>query len=742
MAASAGAREKPILGPAAAKLGRGPDLSQLRSPIQTSLSGTRQVVHALESGTREVKTVLLDEINLMYECKVCYSVFRSIANLVAHKRTFCKAKYKDVHHIHQDKYGLDATEMQTVVVEPELDCVASEEEVNLDDYSPSYELLKVSGVLQDIFSKPVVNRLLPAHKAGLDQVVSKLKSKLDGTEAAFYAKMNRNFEAARPQQTVHLEPMFETDNALYQSWRYSVEGETVGETHQAWAEAEENKKHIQINPNGQVSTTKETIKLVTGPDGKTYSVKIPLDAFNSAVDAESDDEEAGYTKYPCPKCKKTFVNIMNVFSHMVKFHDVTMQEAKTKRKKIQNNAVYVEGKRTKNKVSGYMSRPVKPVLVKVKNFTLNAKVPMNLCNELHTEGNTTCPVLSALAISDSAEANDKDLEKAEEMSKLIEEREEAEQDDVSDLEVDRKIMEYVNRRRVECRVCGEQFGRTYLVRSHVAEHHLQMKRWRCNDCNFGTWSRAQCIRHAAREHGSARAATGGIDISRQAKQDYFDLNPLCKVNLLDPAQVPPAPASALGTEDSIETPEKLKKSDEERVKLGNGDNNGDLSVTGLAGGLGVVIARTGPGRRLSKGTKTARPVYEENSSSGEEDDDAAAEENCLENGSWSATLLPDNSDATEGKRKRGRPRKEEMKRQRLTSGDGDRHKAVETHESVGTAVSNTSPLTVSSSASRGSSTDRGSDTSEVSVRSSNSYVSPGTASHGIRSSSSRPKRKT
>ena len=62
MASSAGSRDKGILGPGARSLrGGGPDLSQLKSPIQTSLSGTRQVIHALECGTGEVKEVLLEE---------------------------------------------------------------------------------------------------------------------------------------------------------------------------------------------------------------------------------------------------------------------------------------------------------------------------------------------------------------------------------------------------------------------------------------------------------------------------------------------------------------------------------------------------------------------------------------------------------------------------------------------------------------------------------------------------------
>jgi len=41
----------------------------------------KQAVHSLETGSLEVKRVLLNEANLIYECKVCLGMFRSIANL-------------------------------------------------------------------------------------------------------------------------------------------------------------------------------------------------------------------------------------------------------------------------------------------------------------------------------------------------------------------------------------------------------------------------------------------------------------------------------------------------------------------------------------------------------------------------------------------------------------------------------------------------------------------------------------
>jgi len=471
MASAAGIRDKCILGPGASKLSKGPDLSQLKPPIRTSVSGTKQIIHAMESGTGEIKNYLLNEINLMYECKTCFSVFRSVANLVAHKRTFCKAKYDGLTHMYKDKEGKDATEMQTVIIEAEpVDCVIEDDKWNFDNYAPSYELLKTSGVLNDICNGPRANRLLPARKIGLHEAVAKLKATLDGSEEVFNQNMERNFEeASKPTQIVHLEPMYETENAMIQSWKYSEEGETLGEQYMAWQSAENDKKWIKIGPNGQVTTAKETIKLVTGPKGETYSVKVPANAFDEGPDSE--DEEFGYMKYPCTKCKRTFTKLMKVFNHLVNAHNFTMQEAKSKKQTIKDHAIYVDGKKKSYTVNGNFPNPVKPMEVKLKNFTLSTKIPVNLCQELSTIGTTTCPILGDNCFSQKSVTNGQEVTSDGTLKLKIQKKEECE-----DSEIVKKIMESVNRRKMECRICNKKFAKTSLIKDHVAEEHLKLSK--------------------------------------------------------------------------------------------------------------------------------------------------------------------------------------------------------------------------------------------------------------------------
>lgn len=69
------------------------DLSQLRKPIDISVSSLIQVTKLLEIGGDEIKTMLAYECDVIYECRVCRSLFRSLANFISHKRVYCREKF-------------------------------------------------------------------------------------------------------------------------------------------------------------------------------------------------------------------------------------------------------------------------------------------------------------------------------------------------------------------------------------------------------------------------------------------------------------------------------------------------------------------------------------------------------------------------------------------------------------------------------------------------------------------------
>lgn len=69
------------------------DHSVIREPINLGVKNVRQIIACLEDGTKEVKDLILNECNIIYECRVCRNLFRSLANFLEHKRAFCTEHY-------------------------------------------------------------------------------------------------------------------------------------------------------------------------------------------------------------------------------------------------------------------------------------------------------------------------------------------------------------------------------------------------------------------------------------------------------------------------------------------------------------------------------------------------------------------------------------------------------------------------------------------------------------------------
>ena len=306
--------------------------------------------------------------------------------------------------------------------------------------------------------------------------------------------------------------MYDTKAAFQQSWRYSEGGETVGQTYRAWQQAEQDNRKIRVGPGGEVMTNEATVKLVTGPDGHTYSVRVPLDDDIKGA-SFCETEEGGNLKYPCPHCKRTFLQVKKVMSHMVSVHDESMEEAKKLKSSIKKSGTVAEPKAKTVRVNDTNCKPVKPVQVKVQNLTLTLNGKMNLCEQLSTDQSVVCPIMKT-RISDSTKADSKDAEAAEKVNEFVSKR----QSEDMPVEVEAKVMESVNRRRVQCKICDKKFTSSLLLRSHVAGVHLDLQRFRCKLCEYGCWTKQACHEHIATKHRLNDVPSAAIE---QPMKVYF-----------------------------------------------------------------------------------------------------------------------------------------------------------------------------------------------------------------------------
>jgi len=323
------------LGPNSNFVNRGSDTALLKPSIKTSVTGVRQVISALQSGTREVRSYLLNEVNIVYECKVCFNMFRSLANLTAHKRSYCIERFEDVNHVFSSKKSTEAAQLQTVVIEGEpVESVIPEPSWDIENYAPSLDLLKDAGILSAIEEKPVINRLLPPRKPNLNSVVDKLASKLD---SEFYKTVEKKVATEKKltkTEGICLEPMNQNSNAQFQSWTTGFEYKEVQNLKQAVtvALAPTGKELPKGDMNGAIDRSKSP----TTSEGSKENVDEDFDK-NTSI-----DDNGNTVRYPCPECKKGFAKVSNVYKHLASNHGKNKEEYTKMKKEIQDNAYIVE----------------------------------------------------------------------------------------------------------------------------------------------------------------------------------------------------------------------------------------------------------------------------------------------------------------------------------------------------------------------------------------------------------------
>ncbi|XP_058822830.1 uncharacterized protein LOC131684188 [Topomyia yanbarensis] len=322
------------------------DLSLLRKPILTAVTGFMEAQKAYQAGTEEIRKLLASECDVLYECRVCRNIFRSLTNFVSHKRVYCRKLFNAAQHFHFQNDGFLDQDIATIV-QAEQDSQHKAKKVHAD----------------------VLNKDLSSIIERLRRNQHRFRS--ESTLTDYYAKINHKLtqdDLNRQQHLLQLDQVPNSQAAVYQTIRHDV----IEDNMRSQVRELENlvdKDNIVVGPDGKViepmlKGSSTTLPVIFDPTN-CYFQPIELDRANDEdrVNRSTNNSENpsvyrcqecnlqfdtekmlklhGEMKhtpstyvYSCPSCTRTFLQPGSVIRHLSNDHQKSMRRIKQMRDTI------------------------------------------------------------------------------------------------------------------------------------------------------------------------------------------------------------------------------------------------------------------------------------------------------------------------------------------------------------------------------------------------------------------------
>ncbi|XP_035743696.1 zinc finger protein 800-like isoform X1 [Vespa mandarinia] len=313
-----------------------PDLSALRKPIDISVSRLSQVSKLLESGSDEVKAILAYECDIVYECRVCRSLFRSLVNFISHKRVYCKEKFNITLNkntlTNDDEAYTKGSFIRLHIPEQEVVKENCNNDRILRSQANKEEQKKDLTTIIDMLQRK--QRLCDNYN--LQEM--KLNKNYDNSNILYSNKVNAQYEIDKPEisivyqndlnetKTVNLQTMLNQNIGILGPNGQLLEKKDVYEdNHLIPSLANEEYNEFGID---QLSTT----NLICSICNAKFSTKKTLTFHMKTL------HTSHRICYPCPCCPSTFVNTWSVYRHLFKIHRMSNEQVRKLRIQIQEKA--------------------------------------------------------------------------------------------------------------------------------------------------------------------------------------------------------------------------------------------------------------------------------------------------------------------------------------------------------------------------------------------------------------------
>lgn len=312
------------------------DLSILRKPITTGLTGFLEAKRAYDNGTEEIRRILTRECDILYECKVCRNMFRSFTNFISHKRVYCRTAFSNLsNHFNINNGSIDVA----TIIQKEQDFV---------NHSTTNDNKNTENSNKDLSS--IVERLLKREQANsvmklsdyYDQVNNKLTQdellrkkheiqldRVPNSNVAVYQTIKRENCDNIKKEVTEVNDLIHKRTVIGSDGKVIVNDKKVVKNNSVESRFKENKKNIDSE---EVSCDVCNLKFLTE---KTLKLHLQTKHISTTF------------VYQCPSCSQTFLQPHAVFRHLSNDHKKSLRRIRLMRDSILKRCVRIDEVQTR-----------------------------------------------------------------------------------------------------------------------------------------------------------------------------------------------------------------------------------------------------------------------------------------------------------------------------------------------------------------------------------------------------------
>ncbi|XP_023015680.2 uncharacterized protein [Leptinotarsa decemlineata] len=309
------------------------DLSLVGRPIDTSIFGLKQVLTLFQTATEEVKNYIIYECEIMYECRICKSIYRSLANFILHKRNYCRDKF--------------------------IPTASNRMNCGIQDYAHSPRSPEATNVLKSgslKTPKPPDTGEQVANK-GLSPVIEKLKEKQEinqltceilNTDLSKEESKGPVSSLSVPNNDFLLEEIATNNAAVFQTMLKTMSSKDLRKPDFMKSEVMEihgilDSDEAVLGADGKICNF-QTNRINSSPiipktELSCTECNMKFSTKKTLVCHLRNKHNNSRLVYLCPDCKETYANAWGVFRHLFKFHRKTPAQVKRLRQQVHNSII-------------------------------------------------------------------------------------------------------------------------------------------------------------------------------------------------------------------------------------------------------------------------------------------------------------------------------------------------------------------------------------------------------------------